>query len=193
MLVGRLTGCTDLGVRVARWQTIVPLYDCDAAVQEPVRFARSLVFTRLPEWLKQDKMIASLSSQDQHSVRSISCGFVADYEADALHSPDPLSEQGRSIQDVQFELAAAANFAIWLARPSPARFRMVFDCPFLDSGGTVMRWTIHPWLVCHPKDAETRCTSADVRRAAELHVAMYQARGTERYGRPFGRRGVRFR
>lgn len=74
----------------------------------------------VPNWVKDDEALKLLSWTDREHARDADLAFVAEYEADALGTPDPewTGTSLRSIQAATDEKFALASVALWLAKPS---------------------------------------------------------------------------
>jgi Apea-like HEPN len=154
--------------------TAVPIENLELDTSKTVQFANGLSLRSIPSWIAEDKMLDSLSEHDRDAVRQCRHALVAIYEATALGEPDPSwkGTKPRSIQDSKYELCVLANLAMWLARPTPARFRIILHAP--DFGGTVLsqQMSSHQPLLCHPDDADARVTLKDLALATVLHTAL---------------------
>src|SRR5579875_1908027 len=156
-----------------KWQTIIPLHYVPLLDRAPVAFAGNLIFARIPHWLLQDQVAQKVSASEFESIKATYHAFAVEYDAASLGDPDESwkGERSRSKQDTRYELACLANFALWLANPSPASFTYVFDA-FEHAGHWMLQRALqYPRLLSLGQE-ESRLESTDVQRAAALHVAL---------------------
>lgn len=106
------------------YHTVVPLAHVTIDPGSHFDFAEGIVLAHTPTWVRDEKMLESLSEWDRASVKESSASFIATYEAEALGSPDPAwsGRTPKSIQETKYELCVLANLALWLRRPCPASF-----------------------------------------------------------------------
>ncbi|HEX7425413.1 MAG TPA: hypothetical protein VF311_16215 [Terriglobales bacterium] len=79
---------------------------------------------------------------------------------------------GKSIQETKYEEAVLANFALWISRPSPAGFRLLFHAPDGDGDPAIQQIVRCSPLLCHSQDVAARITADDVGRAAAFHRSL---------------------
>ncbi len=156
------------------WCTICPLLNLDVGLKIPVYFSKGLWLTMIPDWLRLDGSTELLSSPDREALKQLQYSFVVEYEAPASGAPDPDWDgpEPRSIQDAKVEVASLANLAMWLAKPSPAGFELVFHAPRWAEGWNVQNSDKRPRLRCHPKDRYAMLADHDLERATNLHAAL---------------------
>ncbi len=156
------------------WCTVCPLLNLDVGLKIPVYFAKGLWLTLIPDWLRQDGWTELLSSSDRETLKQLQYAFVVEYEASSSGAPDPDWDgpEPRSIQDAKLEIARLAGFAMWLAKPSPAGFELVFHAPRWADGWNIQNSEKHPRFRCHPKDRYTVLSDHDLENAVALHAAL---------------------
>jgi hypothetical protein len=157
-----------------RWKTVVPMIHLRVPEDEPFQFAPETWFDRIPDWLKADILIKRLSARDQEIFSQCTHCLIYEYEAEALGSEDPqwTGQKPRSIQKSKSELSYLANLALWLQKPSPTRFNVVFHNPEF-SGTFCIQQTEHPsGFLCHPEDFRNRITALDLKPASELYSML---------------------
>ncbi len=161
------------------WCTVVPLINLDVGLRTPVYFAKGLWLTLIPDWLRQDTCVESLSSSDRETLKQLQYAFIVEYAASSSGAPDPEwnGPEPRSIQDAKHEIALLANLALWIARPSPVCFDLVFHAPRWEDGWNIQRGEKHARIWCHPKDRNTLLTDHDLDQAVRIHSALSTLQG----------------
>jgi hypothetical protein len=156
------------------WCTIIPLVDLYAALKTPVCFANGLLLTPMPDLLRQDQWTERLSAADRKTLEGLQYAFVAEYEIPRQEGVDPSSEDSRTrlIQKAKHEIAELANFALWLARPSPVCFELIFDAPRRRGGLHVSSIDKQSRILCHPRDRGGLLSDADLDAARDLHCSL---------------------
>lgn len=179
---------------MAQWQTIIPIRGIDLSPDQRFDFAEGMTLEPLPDWVSSHPWLDKLGQHVKQSVQKATHGFVINYEAEALDSPDP-AWQGpdlKSIQVVKYELAVLANFALWLSCPSPVRLACVIHAELRDSGPMVKYVGTAPRVFHHPKDSDRSPSTKDFKLAQRLHSSLAQLpRGEVLSGTPFRRYGRR--
>lgn len=163
-----------------RWYSIVPLSYVPSIDGAPIQFGGRLEFANVPQWLLEDQLAQRISAVELESVSAAKHAFVAEYEAASLGDIDPTWEGSprRSIQEAKYELAVLANFALWLAKPSPACFSVAFHAPQYEGVWSVQQTRNYSPLLCTRRNVGVRISRDDVERAAKLHVELVNiARG----------------
>jgi hypothetical protein len=157
-----------------RWHTVTPLHYVDLDVEARFDFAGGLVLTILPDWIRKQRLVKSLSSEDRQALELATHGFVVSYDAASLGDPDPewKGAKPKSIQEGKYELTLLANLALWLSRPCPVCFIVVLHAPQFDSEPTVQRITQHSPLLCHPGDPDARITAQEMDLAGRLNSSL---------------------
>lgn len=158
------------------YHTVVPLHNLHLDLERLEEFGGGFVLGPLPEWVRADSILKDLNKWDQRRVGDAKWAFSATYEAFALGDPDPdwKGLDPRAIQDAKYEVGVLANFALWLAKPSPAGFTVVVHGPEHSSGPLAQRASTHSPLLCHPRDVLGHVTADDVALAARLHVGLVE-------------------
>jgi hypothetical protein len=156
------------------WRTIIPLIDLYAGLKTPVCFAGGLLLTPMPDLLRQDKWTERLSASDRRILEGLQYAFVVEYETPPSdHSgPDSDGPERRSIQKAKQEVAVLANFALWLVRPSPVCFDLVFNAPRREGGWCIPFIEKQSRILCHPRDRGGLLSDADLEEARKLHSAL---------------------
>ncbi len=156
------------------WCTVCPLLNLDVGLKVPVYFAKGLWLTLIPEWLRHDGWTELLSSSDRELLKQQQYAFIVEYEASSSGAPDPDWDgpEPRSIQEAKLEIAILANLAMWLAKPSPASFELVFHAPRWSDSWNIQNSEKHPRIRCHPKDRYAVLADHDLERAAGIHAAL---------------------
>jgi hypothetical protein len=158
------------------YHSVIPLHNLHLVLERAEEFGDGFVLGPLPEWVRADSILKDLNSWDRRRVGEAKLAFRATYDAFALGDPDPewKGPEPRSIQDAKYEVGVLANFALWLAKPSPAGFTVVVHGPELSSGPHAQRTSTHSPLLSHPRDALGHFTADDLALAARLHVGLVE-------------------
>ncbi len=156
------------------WCTVCPLLNLDTGLKTPVYFAKGLWLTLIPDWLRQDGWTDLLSFSDREVLKQLQYAFIVEYEAASSGAPDPdwQGPEPRSIQDAKHEIVMLANFALWITKPSPVCYELVFHAPRWEDGWNVQKSERYPRIRCHPKDRNVFLTGHDLDRAVVLHSAL---------------------
>jgi hypothetical protein len=90
------------------------------SVELPVELGAGIRIDSVPEWVKTDEALRLLSWTEREAIRDAQIAFAADYDAEALGSPDSdwKGKQPRGIQSVVDEKFALAALALWLVKPT---------------------------------------------------------------------------
>jgi hypothetical protein len=159
---------------MAQWQTIIPIRGIDLSPNQRFDFADGMVLDVLPDWVSPHPWLIMLGERIKQSVKKATHGLIINYEAEAFGSPDP-AWQGpdlKSIQEVKYELAVLANFALWLSCPSPVRLACVFHVELRDPDPMVKHIGTVPRVFHHPKDSDRSPSAKDFKRAQHLHSSL---------------------
>ncbi len=161
--------------------TVVPLHNLDLGGNAHIPFGRKFVLQQVPQWLKDDKgFIGGLSRHDRQSTLDARHALVAEYEAPAIGQPDPewTGQRPRGIQDLLFQSAILANFAMWVIQPSMVCFTVGFHAlttldeqRILDPPVILQSERDGP-LYCHPKDQANPVELRHLIRAAKLFETL---------------------
>lgn len=156
------------------WCTVVPLLHLDVGLKTPVYFSKGLWLTLIPEWLRLDGWTDLLNSADREKLKQLKYALITEYEAFSSNAPDDEWDgpEPRSIQDAKHQIALFANFSLWLSRPSPVCYELVFHAPRWTEGWNVQRSEHHAPIRCHAGDTNMLLTDRDLERAGELHSAL---------------------
>ena len=156
------------------WCTFIPLVDVYAGLKTPVCFAGGFLLTPMPDLLRQDRWTAGLSAADRKVLGGLMYAFVVEYETPPAGNSDSGAENSNltKVQRAKHETAQLANFALWLARPSPACFDLVFDAPRREGGWCAPLIERKSRILCHPRDRGGLLTDADLEVARSLHRAL---------------------
>ncbi len=156
------------------WCTVCPLVNLEVGLKTPVYFAKGLWLTMVPDWLRLDGWAELLGSTDRERLKQLQYAFVVEYEAPSAGAPDPEWEgpEPRSIQEAKLEIVVLANLAMWIVKPSPACYELVFHAPRWEHGWNVQNGEKHPRLRCHPRDRFAVLANHDLDRSTKLHTAL---------------------
>jgi hypothetical protein len=156
------------------WCTIIPLVDLYAGLKTPVCFAGGFLLTPVPDLLRQDEWIEGLSAADRKVLEGLLYAFVVEYETPPdVTSGSPADDSiSIKVQRVKLEIAQLANFALWLARPSPACFDLVFNSPRREGGWRLPFIEKKSRIICHSRDRGGLLSDADLDEARRLHSAL---------------------
>jgi hypothetical protein len=160
--------------------TVVPLHNLKLASGTRADFGSQFVFEDIPEWLGRDPHLNRLSEHDRDSLLLVKHALVAEYEANAIGEDDPKwnGVEPRSIQEAKYEAAVTANIALWLARPTPVCFTLVFHALSFTYGGhvvqptTILRSERSGPIHCHPDDEANSLTQETIVQAGTLHATI---------------------
>lgn len=160
--------------------TVVPLHNLSLDPGTHAAFSDGFVFQDVPAWLKNEPILNDLSRHDRQSVSDARHALVAEYEAAAIGEPDPSwkGKNPKSIQELKFQSAILANFALWLRQPSVVCFTTVFHATSWPIPGQAEKQAIvqqierQSPLHCHPNDVENPVTKAHIVKAGELHAVL---------------------
>ena len=156
------------------WCTIIPLVDLYIGLKTPVCFSGGFLLTPIPDLLRQDDWTERLSAPDRKGLQGLLYAFVVEYEgppADTLASRAESPEAG-AIQKAKHEIAQLANLAMWLARPSPVCFDLIFNAPRREGGWSVPFVEKTSRILCHPRDRGGLVSDSDLEEARNLHSAL---------------------
>lgn len=76
--------------------------------------------------------------------------------------------------DINDEIGLMGNFALWLAKASPACFRIVLHARHHDHGPVIQQVQRCSELLCHPNDVGARIEDGELPRAAALHKGLLE-------------------
>ncbi len=161
--------------------TVVPLHDLDLPLGTTIPFGNGFVFQGVPDWLKKDTgFLADINRHDRQATLDAKHALVAEYDAEALGSPDPewKGKNPKSIQELKFQSAMLANFALWLRQPSPVSFTVCFHALSRPVPGqtekipVILQVQSHTRLFCHPNDLPNLLLPKHVVKAGELHGVL---------------------
>lgn len=164
------------GAVMTQWQTIIPIRGIDLRQDQRFDFADGMTLDTLPNWVPNHPWLEMLDDSIKQLVKKATHGFIINYEAEALGSPDP-AWQGpdlKSIQEVKYELAVLASFALWLSCPSPVRPICVLHAAHVDEDPTVRQIKPCPRVFHHPKDSNRAPSTKDIKQAQRLHSSLAQ-------------------
>jgi hypothetical protein len=158
-----------------RFKTVVPMHNLHLGGPS-VQFGPGVYVALIPDWLRADGLLKNLSQWDLARFEACTHCFVHEYEAEALGSPDPLwkGPDPRSIQDAKIELSYLANLALWLQRPGPIGFNLIFHAPEWSSRFSIQGTERCDRYLCHPGDSDQKITSEDIEPASKLYGALTQ-------------------
>ncbi len=156
------------------WCTVCPLLNLDVGLKIPVYFARGLWLTLIPDWLRQNGWAELLNFSDLEILKQLQYAFVVEYEAASSSAPDPEwnGPEPRTVQDAKHELAMLANLAVWIVKPSPVAYELVFHAPRWEDRWNIQNIEKYARIRCHPKDRYNVLTNHDLDRAISLHEAL---------------------
>lgn len=156
------------------WCTVCPLLNLDVGLKVPVYFAKGLWLTLIPDWLRQDGWADMLSFSDRETLKQLQYAFVVEYEASSSAASDPAWDgpEPRTIQDAKHELATLANLAMWIVKPSPAGYELVFHAPRWGDGWNIQNVEKYPRIRCHARDRYAMLANHDLEQAIGLHEAL---------------------
>ena len=163
--------------------TVAPLHFVELAVGTRIPFGPDFVLQDIPEWLRRDKGIMNdIDLADRQMVSHDRHALVAEYDAEAIGSPDPSwkGTKPKAIQDRKFQAAMLANLALWLRQPSPACFTVCFHAVSWNRPGEPERLPVaqqihrHTRLFCHPKDQNNPLNPHHIIEAASIYAALAQ-------------------
>lgn len=162
------------------YRTVVPLANVTIDPESRFEFTGGIILAQMPAWVRDEKMLESLSEWDRESVKESSAAFIAAYEAKALGSPDPTwtGKTPKSIQETKYELCILANLALWF-RSCPASFTVVLHAPDFGSGPVGQRISRHMPLLFCPADVDTHISAANIAIAARLHSGLASVKHDE--------------
>jgi hypothetical protein len=158
------------------YTTAIPIHNVELSPSTSFEFSGGLRLEAMPEWVVGQQMLDGLSRHDREAINEAIHALVMTYPAEALGSPDPdwKGQRPKSIQETKYETGLMANFALWLAKGSPACFSLVLHARHYGDERSLQRIERCSELLCHPSDVETRISDADVPRAIALHTALLQ-------------------
>lgn len=92
----------------------------DSPIAAPVNLAAGISIEPVPDWIRDKEVLEFLSPHDRKNVERAEVAFTADYQAEALGSPDPdwTGKTPRPIQSRIEEKFARSSMALWLTKPS---------------------------------------------------------------------------
>ena len=156
------------------YTTVIPIHKTALGPSVSSDFAGGLRLTALPNWVRGQQMLEGVSRNDQQAVDEATHALVLTYPAEALGSPDPdwKGQRPKSIQESKYEVGLMANFALWLAKASPASFAIVLHARHHGDDPLIQQIRRNSELLCHPGDVDVRIEEADLPRAAELHKGL---------------------
>ncbi len=156
------------------WCMICALRNLEGGLRTPVYFAKGLWLTLIPDWLRLEPVMEQLASPDRDLLKQLQYAFVMEYEATTWGAPDPdwNGPEPRSVQDTKKEVAQLANLAMWIVKPSPACYELVFHAPRWKDGWNVQSSEKSVRIRCHPKDRYAVLSNHDLEEAARLHSAL---------------------
>ena len=158
------------------YTTVIPIHNAALSPAVSFEFSGGLRLTALPGWVTGQQMLDGLSLHDRQAVKDAKHALVLAYPADALGSPDPdwRGPLPKSIQESKYEIGLMANFALWLAKASPACFAVVLHARHHDNGPIIQQIQRCSELLCHPNDIDARIEDAELPRAAALHKGLLE-------------------
>ena len=160
--------------------TVVPLHNLSLPVGTRAEFGSGFIFQDVPQWVKDEPILRDLNRHDRQSVLDAKHALVAEYDAPSIGHPDP-SWQGKKpkgIQNVKFEAAILANFALWLRQPSTVCFSVGFHALSWTIPGEsekkpiILQIQNETTLFCHPSDFQNVVTADHVVKAGKLHIVL---------------------
>ena len=160
---------------MATWRTVAPIdqrWVPQDGVTLPFEFEPGLCLDHIPEWIRTDQIIESLTWDNRDAIRNRAhyCLF-AEYEATIGGEPDPefTGDETRSKQASAYDRIAHANQALWLARPSALGYAVLIDVSQSDSDWSLRSTGSLPRLAARSADETARHSQADL----ELAHALY--------------------
>jgi hypothetical protein len=158
------------------YTTVIPIHNAALSPAVSFEFSGGLRVTAQPEWVAGQQMLDGLSLHDRQAVNEAAHALVLTYPADALGSYDPdwKGPSPKSIQESKYEIGLMANFALWLAKSSPACFAVVLHARHHGNGPIIQQIQRCSELLCHPNDIEARIADAELPRAAALHKGLLE-------------------
>jgi len=144
----------------------------------PVELTAGIRLEPVPDWVKAEEALKDLSWRERERIRSAEVTFAAEYEADALGSPDPNwnGTSQRGIQSVVDDKFALANTALWIVKPSRLtsgpvlHFDRKGDATSLRQDGS-----LRP-VALGPDEDLTELTAADLELGRQLLVRILDLR-----------------
>ncbi len=161
---------------MSQYHTVIPIHNLELNPEASYEFGGGLMLTALPPWIVGHTVLDSLSLKDREAVEQATHAFVFTYPADALGSADPdwKGANQKSIQETKHEVGIMANLALWLARPSPICFAIVFHACQTGSEPIIQQFQRYSELLCHPDDVGAKITEANLADAINLHKALLE-------------------
>lgn len=161
---------------MTRWFAVsVPAGNGFSGQRLPVPLAPGITLRAAPKWLTDEQdWHSELGFVDREAVQGATTVFFAEYEADALGSPDPnwTGREPRSIQNTVAVNMALSSLALWIARPSALSCGIIMhfeadrDEPFLRSAGMLNSIRVMN------AEAGNELTDQDFQIAAPLATAL---------------------
>src|SRR5437588_771711 len=140
--------------------TVVPLHNLNLGAGARVPFSAGFVLHNVPQWLRDDSLLKSVSYIDRENISETMHALVAEYDVNVIGASEPswTGKEPRSIQAAKDEAAIFANLALWLAFPTKVCFTNVYHATSWDVAGfsekqhVVQQIVPHDRLLCHPQD-----------------------------------------
>lgn len=148
----------------SRWHTAVPL---------PIGFEKGVRVDRMPTWVYSTDTMIKLALADSERIKNSRNGFLVNYEAEALGSPDPNDKSGkRGIQTSMHDSIFLANLGLWIANPNAIGFCAMIHFDEVNTAPRLRQYT--PLREFRPHlDYENRIlTIEDFHKARDLHKQL---------------------
>jgi len=138
--------------------TVVPLHNLHLALDAVIPFGKFTI-QNVPEWLRKEAILQSLSKHDRDGVHRAQRALVSEYTADSYGHPDPewVGTQPKGIQDLRWQSALLANMCMWMVMPSTVCITCGFHA-LTASGGRQLDTPVvnhvdhETTLFCHERD-----------------------------------------
>jgi Apea-like HEPN len=129
---------------------------------------------RSSKLLINDEITQGLSDQDRTLLDTTKYVLMQEYEATALHDPDPawFGDTPRSKQDKAEEEINIANIALWIAKPCAIGFRRVVVPCRRSAVWRRVRFGVANPLIPHAFDVHNVVEGTELKTAKELNGAL---------------------
>lgn len=159
-----------------RWKTVVPIHGLTADLKhDSFAYGPGVTISGIPKWLREDELLKDQSKWDLDQLLECKYCLIYDYEAEALGSPDPDwndRDRLRSIQAAKSELSYLANLSLWVRRPCPISFSLIFHAPECSDVFCIQQTEKHDHFLCHPNDSANRICFQDLQPASQLYSSL---------------------
>jgi hypothetical protein len=147
-------------------------------IKEAVPLAGDIRIEPIPGWVKDDEALGKLSWREREWIKGADLAFAANYDAEALGSPDPSWDgaEPKSIQKAVDEKFMLASISLWLIKPCTLLCEPVLHFSQEgDSASLRQARSLRPVLV--RKDEESNIPSReDIEQAGKLLAILLSLR-----------------